>query len=133
MRPGELDALKLTDLDFTPGAESIQVQRQWNAKEKRIKPPKNDSIGIIAMVDPLRDRLLKMGRESEWAFTTIRGTHYRPSTRNHHWNRVRAACGSATRRCTSAPGTTSPGTCSTSRSSPTTSSRSSSATPTAAR
>jgi hypothetical protein len=28
MRPGELDALKWTDLEFTPDAEAIHVQRQ---------------------------------------------------------------------------------------------------------
>ncbi len=26
-------------------------------------------------------------------FSTIRGTHYTPSSRTHHWNRVRAAAG----------------------------------------
>ena len=26
-------------------------------------------------------------------FTTIRGNHYTPVTRNHHWNRVRCAVG----------------------------------------
>jgi hypothetical protein len=32
-------------------------------------------------------------RESEWVFTTIRGTHYTPSARTFHWNRVRCAVG----------------------------------------
>jgi hypothetical protein len=40
------------------------------------------------MVEPLRERLLTLPRESEWAFTTLRGHHHIPSTRNHHWNRV---------------------------------------------
>jgi len=26
-------------------------------------------------------------------FTTLRGSHYRPSSRSHHWNRVRCAAG----------------------------------------
>jgi hypothetical protein len=26
-------------------------------------------------------------------FTTLRGSHYRPSSRAHHWNRVRCAAG----------------------------------------
>jgi integrase len=93
MRPGELDALQLEDLDFTPGAESIRVERQWNAKVHKITPPKHGSSGTIAMVEPLRERLLAVPRESEWAFTTLRGNHYTPSTRSHHWNRVRAAVG----------------------------------------
>lgn len=93
MRPGELDALRWTDLDFTPGAETIHVQRQWNVKAKKLTVPKHDGSGHIAMVEPLRDRLLALPRESEWVFTTLRGHHYLPSTRNHHWNRVRAAVG----------------------------------------
>jgi hypothetical protein len=31
--------------------------------------------------------------DSPFVFTTIRGTHYTPSSRTHHWNRVRAATG----------------------------------------
>jgi integrase len=93
MRPGELDALRLDDLDFTPDAESIRIQRQWNVKAKKITPPKHGSRGTIAMVEPLRDRLLSLPRESEWVFSTLRGTHFTPSSRSHHWNRVRCAVG----------------------------------------
>ena len=89
MRPGELDALRLDDLDFTPGAESIRVERQCNAKTHKITPPKHDSRGVVAMVEPLRD----LPRESEWVFTTMRGHHYTALTRSHHWNRVLAAVG----------------------------------------
>src|SRR5262249_28334652 len=76
MRPGELDALRWDDLDFTPGAECIRVERQWNVKVRKITPPKHDSRGTIAMVEPLRARLLDLPRESEWVFTTLRGHHY---------------------------------------------------------
>jgi hypothetical protein len=37
--------------------------------------------------------LLSLPRESEFVFTTLRGSHYRPSSRSHHWNRVRCAAG----------------------------------------
>jgi integrase len=93
MRPGELDALQHHDLDFTPGAETINVQRQWNVKTRKLTQPKYGATGKIAMVEPLRDRLLALPRQSEWVFTTIRGNHYVPSTRHHHWNRVRCAVG----------------------------------------
>jgi integrase len=93
MRPGELDALQWPDLDFTPGAECIRIERQWNVKARKVTPPKHGSVGTIAMVEPLRDRLLSLPRESEWVFTTLRGNHYMPSTRSHHWNRVRASIG----------------------------------------
>ena len=39
-RPGELDALQITDLDFQ--AESIRIERQWNAKAQKFTPPKQD-------------------------------------------------------------------------------------------
>jgi integrase len=96
MRPGELDALRWEDLDFTPGAESIRIERQWNVKERRITPPKHGSRGTIAMVDPLRDYLLALPRESEWVVTTLRGHHFVPSTRAFHWNRVRCSVGLGT-------------------------------------
>jgi integrase len=45
------------------------------------------------MVEPLRDRLLALPRQSEWVFTTLRGHHFVPSTRSHHWNHVRCSIG----------------------------------------
>jgi len=45
------------------------------------------------MTDPVRARLLALPQESEFVFTTMRGTHYTPSSRSHHWNRVRCAAG----------------------------------------
>jgi integrase len=113
MRPGELDALKWTDLDFTPDNESIRIDRQWSPNERRIKEPKHGSAGTIAMVEPLRDRLLALPRESEWVFTTLRGHHYVPSTRAFHWNRVRCTVGLGTTALYDARGTTSRGICST--------------------
>jgi integrase len=90
-RPGELDALRWADLDFM--AEEIRIERQWNVKVARITEPKHGSRRTIAMTAPVRERLLELPRESEWVFTTVRGGHYTPSSRNHHWNRVRVACG----------------------------------------
>jgi integrase len=92
-RPGELDALRWTDLDFTPGAECIRIERQWSVKVRKLTPPKHGKRRTIAMTDPVRERLLDLPRESEWVFTTLRGYHYTPSTRNHHWNRVRCSVG----------------------------------------
>jgi integrase len=40
-----------------------------------------------------REQPLSLPRESEWVFTTLRGTHYTPSSRNLHWNRVRCSVG----------------------------------------
>ncbi len=90
-RPGELDALRWTDLDFQ--AETISIERQWNVKTATVTEPKHGSRRTVAMTEPVRKRLLELPRESEWAFTTIRGTHYTPTSCNHHWNRVRASIG----------------------------------------
>ena len=88
-RPGELDALKWVDVDLQ--AETIRIERQWNVRLRRITEPKHGSRRTIAMTEPVRQRLLELPHESEFVFTTIRGTHYTPSSRNLHWNRVRCA------------------------------------------
>ena len=82
--PGELDALRWVDLDFTPGAEAIRIERQWNVKARKVTDPKPGSKGVVAMVEPLRDRLLDLPRESEMglydaARPSLRPIHSRPS------------------------------------------------------
>ncbi len=91
MRPGELDALRWTKVDFQ--AETILVDEQWNVKTREFTGPKWHHTRTIALTEPARDRLLALPHESEFVFTTTRGNHYRPSSRAHHWNRVRAGAG----------------------------------------
>jgi integrase len=91
MRPGELDALRWDRIDFQAG--TILVDQQWNAKAQMFALPKHGVVRTIALTDPARERLLALPRESEFVFTTLRGAHYRPSSRSHHWNRVRCAAG----------------------------------------
>lgn len=91
MRPGELDALTWEQIDLQSG--TILVDRQWNAKTREFTLPKHRHARTIALTEPVPERLLSLPRESEYAFTTLRGTHYRPSTRVYHWNRVRCAAG----------------------------------------
>ena len=57
-----------------PARRRSAIERQWNVKREKITPPKHGSTGTIAMVEPVRDRLLTLPRESEWVFTTLRGT-----------------------------------------------------------
>jgi integrase len=90
-RPGEGDALRWDRIDFQAG--TVRVDEQWNVKSREFTPPKHHVVRTIAMTDPARDRLLSLPRESQFVFTTLRGHHYTPSTRSHHWNRVRAAAG----------------------------------------
>ena len=91
MRPGELDALRWTKVDFQ--AETVLVDEQWNAKTRSFETPKHHHIRTIALTEPARDRLLSLPCESEFAFTTLRGSHYRPSSRAYHWNRIRCSAG----------------------------------------
>jgi integrase len=91
MRPGELDGLRRDRIDFQAG--TILVDQQWNAKTHAMTPPKHGVVRTIALTEPARERLLALPVESEYAFTTLRGSHYRPSSRSHHWNRVRCAAG----------------------------------------
>lgn len=90
-RPGELDALRWSDVDFP--ADRIRIERQWNAKTREFTLPKHGVRREIGLTDVVRDRLLALPRETEFVFTTLRGTHYTPSARSTHWNRVRCAAG----------------------------------------
>jgi hypothetical protein len=75
MRPGELDALRWTKIDFQAG--TVLIDEQWNALERAFTLPKHGFIRTIALTDPARERLLRLPRESEFVFTTLRGSHYR--------------------------------------------------------
>jgi integrase len=94
-RPGELDALRKTAIDYPAG--EIAIVEQWNAKTRSFTPPKHGPY-TLALVDHARRTLLAIKRDdaaaaSPFVFTTLRGTHYTPSSRTHHWNRVRSAAG----------------------------------------
>lgn len=93
MRPSELDALKLVDIDVDGG--EIHVRQQWNTKTRTFCAPKYGPY-TAALVGRARDVLHRMPRDqaaNTFVFTTLRGHHYTPSTRSHHWNRVRCAAG----------------------------------------
>jgi len=94
MRPGELDALQWPQIRWADG--EIDVTIQWNVKVRAFTEPKYGPY-TIALVGHAREVLLRRrGRrdnDSPYVFTTLRGHHFTPSTRNHHWNRVRCAVG----------------------------------------
>ena len=75
-RPGEWDALKLKTSTFRP---PVRIERQWNAKLRKVTLPKHDHVRTIAMTDPVRGRLLDLPRESELLLTMLCGPHYTPS------------------------------------------------------
>jgi integrase len=92
LRPSELDALRLEDIDFAAG--EIHVRRQWSAKAQAYTDPKYGPY-TAALVDEARGVIERCPRahDAPWAFLTVRGSHYSPSSRSHHWNRVRCAAG----------------------------------------
>lgn len=92
-RPSELDALQWSGVRLDDGEVDLTVQ--WNARIRELTTPKYGAY-TIALVGRARDVLVGMKRDhpdSPYVFTTLRGTHYTPSARSHHWNRVRAAAG----------------------------------------
>lgn len=93
MRPGELDALRREQVDLEHG--EIHVREQWSPAARAFTRPKNGRARTVALTPPARDAFLRLPAESDWAFTTLRGTHYTPSSRSFHWNRVRVGAGLA--------------------------------------
>ena len=91
MRPGELDGLRRDWVDLE--RDEIHVNEQWSVGARDFTLPKNGKTRVIALTPPAREALLRVPRESAFAFTTLRGTHYTASSRSFHWNRVRAAAG----------------------------------------
>jgi integrase len=93
IRPGEIDALPWENIRWD--AHEIDILVQWSVKLRQFDTPKYGPY-TVALTARARAVLLNMKREqadSPFVFTTIRGTHYTPSSRTHHWNRVRAAAG----------------------------------------
>jgi integrase len=92
-RPSELDALRWEWVRWDDG--EVDLREQWSAKVRKFTEPKYGPY-TIALTARARQVLLTMKRDSAdspFVFNTLRGTHYTPSSRNHHWNRVRAAAG----------------------------------------
>jgi integrase len=92
-RPGELDALRWDWVDLD--GDELDLREQWNAKTRTFTLPKHQHPHPVTLTPNARATLLRLPRDSEFVFTTLRGTHYTPSSRTHHWNRVRAAAGMA--------------------------------------
>lgn len=94
LRPGELDALAPGDIDFVKG--EIHVREQWNVKAKAFTVPKYGpyTVALVARARDTLQRLATAGQPGQrFVFETARGYHYTPSTRTHHWNRVRSKAG----------------------------------------
>lgn len=91
LRPGELDALKWSSVDFTAG--SLQVVEQYNSRSRTITAPKNGLPREAILTDQARTALLSVPRTSEYCFVAPRGGHYTPAARRAPWERTRTAAG----------------------------------------
>jgi len=91
MRPGELDALRWSDVDFDAGL--IRVAEQWSATSKTFTTPKNGRARHALLTPPAREALLALPRAGDFCFATLRGGHFTPSARAYHWKAIRAAAG----------------------------------------
>jgi integrase len=91
MRPGELDALRWTAVDFAAGR--IRVSEQWNAGSRTFTSPKNGRPRDAILTPPAREALLALPHASEFCFVNLRDQHFTASSRAYHWKAVRAAAG----------------------------------------
>lgn len=90
MRPGEIDGLRWDCIDWERGR--IHVKEQWNVNARAFTTPKNSQAREAILTAPAREALMNVPRDREFCFVNARGTHWRPSSRERYWSRVRAAC-----------------------------------------
>jgi integrase len=93
MRPGELDGLRWSAVDFEAGR--IHVREQFNAASKTFTLPKNGKRRWAVLTPPAREALLELPRQGSFCFLTSRGTHWTAGARAYHWKAARAAAGYA--------------------------------------
>ncbi len=93
IRPSEIDALRWPQILWDD--REIDVNVQWNAKVSRFTLPKYGAYRV-ALLARARDVLLRVRArrdDDEFVFVNTRGTHYTPSSRIYHWNKVRVKAG----------------------------------------
>lgn len=91
LRPGELDALRRTNVDLDRGR--IRVIDQFNAKTRTFTPPKNGHAREAPLTVPAREAIVGLPVEGEFCFPPIQGKHWSPGSRAYHWKAVRGAAG----------------------------------------
>lgn len=77
MRPGELDALRWTRVDF--GRKRITVAEQFSAATRKFDTPKNHLQREAPLTAHARTALQQLPREGEFCFVPLRGEHWTPS------------------------------------------------------
>ena len=91
LRPGELDGLRWSSVDF--GRERIRVVEQFNRTSRSRTLPKTGVVREAILTPPAREALEGLWRGSEFCFTNLHGRPWTDSARAKHWNKVRKAVG----------------------------------------
>jgi integrase len=91
LRPGELDGLRWTRVDFE--RNRIHVCEQFNAKKRTFTLPKNNEVREAPLTEQARAALLALPRDTEFCFVPLRSDHFTGSSRSYHWKAARAATG----------------------------------------
>ena len=90
-RPGEIDALRWTDLS-DDGLE-IDVRRQWAAAAATFTTPKNgrerEGVALNSRARGAIDKARRF-RRGEHIFCNTQGDHWRPAARNWYWRLIRS-------------------------------------------
>lgn len=91
MRPAEVDALRLENVNLERGR--IRVVEQYSAKAKAFTLPKN-GLKREALITPMaRESLIEVDPSATFCFTNSRGNHWMAPSRAHHWKAVKVATG----------------------------------------
>jgi integrase len=88
-RPGEIDALKWSDLS-ADGSE-IRIRRQFSATTSTFTPPKNGEERDVILSPRAKRALAKARQHSDgkpFVFVNTQGGHFRASARTHYWETV---------------------------------------------
>lgn len=91
LRPGELDALKWSAIDFA--GSRILVREQYNARTRTFTAPKNGLVRDALLTPHAIEALQAVARTSEFCFQAPRGGHYTPAARRAPWARARTEAG----------------------------------------
>jgi len=91
LRPGELDALRRTNVDLDRGR--IRVVEQFNAKTRTFTPPKNGLSREAPLTVPAREAIVGLPVEGEFCFPPIQGEHWSAGSRAYHWKAIRGVAG----------------------------------------
>jgi integrase len=91
MRPGELDALRWTNVDFD--RNRILVLEQFDSRIRKWTLPKNGRTREAPLTAPAREALLALPQQGEFCFVNLQGRHFTRSSRYYYWKPIAAAAG----------------------------------------